>query len=152
MKYTSTKLTLLLTLILLIVAVLMGWGIFRKSQIDDASQQLAITTTQTIFSTANAQFLIDNAHKSYSREMSEEAFNGYIAFILRTLGPLAAITAITGSTDMSANPLNQKSAQANYELDLTFSNSSTTVLISMIYEQDKWQFESYTVQAQLLQE
>ena len=62
-----------LSLFLLLVALFLGWGVFRKDQLDNASQQLAITTLQIIFSAENAQFLVDNAHPDYLLEMSEES-------------------------------------------------------------------------------
>ena len=139
-----------LSLFLLLVALFLGWGVFRKDQLDNASQQLAITTLQIIFSAENAQFLVDNAHPDYLLEMSEESLNKYIASTRCILGPLNAITAIRGASGVSLNPLGRGSTSSNYEVDLTFADGQVTALVSMIYQQRKWQFTDFVLESELL--
>lgn len=150
MKNDRYNLLLAISLFLLIAVLFSGWGIFRKSQLDNASQQLAITTVQTVFSANSGQFLVENAHESYLLEMSEESFNKYITSTQFILGPLTSIIAIRGSSDASFNPLSGRAATSNHELDLTFANGEAIAQLTMIYQQGRWQFTAFVIQSPAL--
>lgn len=150
MKNDRYNVVLAISLFLLIAVLIPGWGIFRKSQLDNASQQLAVNTVQTVFSANNSQFLVENAHESYLLEMSEESLSKYITSTQYILGLLISIDAIRGSSDASFNPLSRGTVTANYEVDLTFANVEATAELTMIYQQGRWRFTAFAIQSPAL--
>lgn len=152
MKSNRYNLLLGICLFLLIIILFLGWGVLRKSRLDSASQQMVITTLRTIFSADNAQFLAENAHPSYLRQMSAESINNYISSTQRILGPLTSIDAIRGSSDASMNALSGGDINSNYEVDLVFADSEATVQTTLKVESGNWLFTSFVILSERLVE
>lgn len=150
MKNDRYNLLLAISLFLLIVVLFSGWGIFRKSQLDNGSQQLVITAMQTIFPANNGQFLIENAHEEYLLQMPGESFDKYISSTQFILGPLTSIESIRGSSDVSFIPFRATSATASYQVDLIFVNSAAVAEVAMSYQQGSWQFTDFVIQSPAL--
>lgn len=150
MKNDRYNLLLAISLFLLIVVLFSGWGIFRKSQLDSGSQQLAITAMQTIFPANNGQFLAANAHQEYLLQMPGESFDNYISSTQFILGPLTSIESISGSSDASFIPFRGTSATAGYQVDLIFVNGEAVVDVAMSYQQGNWQFTDFIIQSPAL--
>ena len=135
--------------LLSVFAITLIWGIVRKSQLDDSSRQLVLDTTEVIFTNWVADSLVENAHNSFQEVMSEQTLNSYIS-IAQSLGSLDRMESISGSSVMSLNPFASSQVTANYEVQLTFGSNSATVISDLIYENDRWQFTAFRIQAELL--
>ncbi|MBQ14064.1 MAG: hypothetical protein QGG67_03230 [Gammaproteobacteria bacterium] len=125
------------------------WGIVRKTQLDDSSRQLVLDTTQVIFTNWAADSLVENAHSSFQEVMSVQTLSSYISNA-QSLGSLDRMESISGSSVMSLNPFSSSQITANYEIQLTFGANSAMVISDLIYENDRWQFTAFRIQADLL--
>ncbi|MCH7815758.1 MAG: hypothetical protein IIC60_04210 [Proteobacteria bacterium] len=150
MSHRSALFTRSFLLALLVIVSLLGWGIFRRSQLDSSSQQLAIATTEAVFTSETAQQLVDHAHRDLLEQMSAETLITYLSSVQRSMGPVESIAAIVGGTDVTLFPFSRRPPTASYEIDLIFSGNTAKVILKMVYQQGKWQFTAYSIQADLL--
>lgn len=137
-------------LFLVLAVVILAWGIYRKSSLDSSSRELALATTQSIFTNNNAGELVQNAHQQLLDQMTAESLNSYLVSVRARLGQLDAIAAISGASDVALIPLGAMAPTANYEIDLMFAGNPATAVMQMIYQQGAWQFTDYSVQSELL--
>jgi len=139
-----------LVLFLVLSTLILGAGIYRKSQLDSSSRQMAITTTESVFASGTADQLVANAHQSLLAEMSPASLNAYLNSIQRILGPLDAIEAISGTTDVPLIPFAGPAPTASFEINLVFADNLAIAVVEMIYEQGLWQITGYNIQSDLL--
>ena len=135
--------------LLSICAIVLSWGIVRKTQLDASSRQFTLDTTQNLFTNWAPDVLIDSSHSSFQQIMSEESLISYINTAKR-LGSLDRMESISGSAVMSLNPFGDRQITANYEIQLTFGDNSAIVISDLVYEDSRWQFSSFRIQADLL--
>ena len=149
---SRNRLPLLSSLVLffLLLTLFLGWGIYRKSQLDNSSREMAIATTESIFTSGTADQLVANAHQSLLAEMSSESLNAYLNSVQRILGPLAAIEAIAGTTDVALISFNRQAPTASFEINLVFDENPAIAVVEMIHEQGLWQITGYSIQSGLL--
>ena len=114
MSHRSALFTRSFLLALLVIVSLLGWGIFRRSQLDSSSQQLAIATTEAVFTSETAQQLVDHAHRDLLEQMSAETLMTYLSSVQRSMGPVESIAAIVGGTDVTRFPFSRSPPTASY--------------------------------------
>lgn len=139
-----------LVLFLAFSTLILGWGIYRKSQLDSSSRQMAITTTESVFTSGTADQLVANAHQSLLAEMSSESLNAYLNSVQQILGPLDAIEVISGTTDVPLIPFASSAPTASFEIRLVFAGNPAIAVVEMIHEQGLWQITGYSIQSELL--
>ncbi len=139
-----------LVLFLVISVLILGWGIYRKNQLDNSSRLLAITTTDSVFTSGTADQLVANAHQSLLAEMSSESLNAYLNSVKQILGPLDAIEAISGTVDVALIPFAGSAPTASFEINLVFADNAAIAMVEMIHEQGLWQITDYNIQSDLL--
>ncbi|MDP6415147.1 MAG: hypothetical protein QGG54_09015 [Gammaproteobacteria bacterium] len=125
-------------------------GIFRKTRLDEASRQLAISTTEEIFSSASGNLLVQLAHPTLLAQRPAESLNALVGSVPRIMGSLESISLISGSSDVSLIPVNFSPPTANYEIQLTFGENRAAALMELVYEQGNWRFTAYRVDSPML--
>ena len=139
-----------LVVIFLLLALFLGWGIYRKRQLDSSSQEMAIATTEAVFTSGSADQLVTNAHQSLLAEMSPESLDAYLRSVQQILGPLATIEAISGTTDVGLIPFASSAPTASFEISLVFDDNPAIANVELIHEQGLWQITAYNIQSDLL--
>ena len=139
----------LVTLLVLVIAVL-AWGILRKARMDEDSLQMAVSTTEEVFSTVSGQRLAQLAHPTLLEQRPADSLNAYVVSIPRIMGTLDAIQSISGATDVSLFPFSLRPPQANYAIELVFNGNPATAIVAMIYAEEGWQFTAFRVDAEML--
>ena len=135
---------------LVIIVAILAWGIFRKMTMDEASRQLAISTTEEIFSSASGNLLVQLAHPTLLAQRPAESLNALVGSVPRIMGSLESISLISGSSDVSLIPVNFSPPTANYEIQLTFGENRAAALMELVYEQGNWRFTAYRVDSPML--
>ncbi|HAJ76729.1 MAG: hypothetical protein QGG54_12875 [Gammaproteobacteria bacterium] len=135
---------------LVIIVAILAWGIFRKMTMDEASRQLAISTTEEIFSSASGNLLVQRVHPTLLAQRPPESLNGLVDSVPRIMGPLESISSISGASDVSLMPVSFGPPTASYEIQLTFGEIRATALMELVYEQGNWWFTAYRVDSPLL--
>ena len=135
---------------LILVTGLLAWGILRKSNLDDSSQQLAISVTQAIFVDGNLDPLIPNAHASLIEQYSEENLRRTLLSISEILGPLELIESINGATNVSFIPFLGGAPTASYAISSSFNENIAPIIIEMLQEGGSWKFTTYRVDSPML--
>ncbi|MEX0964250.1 MAG: hypothetical protein WDZ52_09460 [Pseudohongiellaceae bacterium] len=145
----------LIVLLLGTIAVL-AVSVLRQQELNTSSRALAIDITQQILSrdpqtqAPNAGALMDNAHPALLQRRFASGADGYIGMIFRTLGDLQVIENITGSSRVPLFMFSDEIPSADYSLDTVFSNGPSKVEIKMLYEQDRWLIDDFTVASELM--
>ena len=117
---------------------------------DEDSLQIAVSTTEEVFSTVSGQRLSELAHPSLLEQRPADSLHAYVVSIPRIMGTLDAIQSISGATDISLFPFSRGAPRANYAIELVFNGNPATVIVAMIYAKEGWQFTAFRVDAQML--
>ena len=137
-------------LLLFLIVLIFAWGVLQQVRLNASSRELALNTTEPIFTNASAGPLIDSAHSSLIQRTPGASLERYITSVISLLGPLDSIDRISGSTDIALFPFNRRATVANYEIDLVFAGNQAAAIIEMVFERGNWQFTAYNVVADLL--
>ncbi|MBT71410.1 MAG: hypothetical protein CMQ15_05120 [Gammaproteobacteria bacterium] len=148
-KHRSFLLPSLVASLAIIVAIL-AWGIFRKTSMYEASRQLAISTTEEIFSSTSGNLLVQLAHPVLLAQLPAESLNAFVASVPRIMGSLESISSISGTSDVSLIPVSFSPPTASYEIQLTFGENRVTALMELVYEQGNWPFTACRVDSPML--
>ena len=148
-KHRSFLLPSLVASLAIIVAIL-AWGIFRKTSMYEASRQLAISTTEEIFSSTSGNLLVQLAHPVLLAQLPAESLNAFVASVPRIMGSLESISSISGTSDVSLIPVSFSPPTASYEIQLTFGENRVTALMELVYEQGNWRFTACRVDSPML--
>lgn len=115
-----------------------AWGVYRKISLDKDSSELAIGLLRSSLSAGSAEHLIPFAHPDWLQLMPGDSINGYIENSVKTLGPLQAMTSITGESSASMVSLPGSNVAANYTIEMQMGTSPITADIEMLYEDKQW--------------
>ena len=156
MTKRNSLLSVLLSLVLLMVITLLVLSVLRQQELNTTSQEKAIEFTQQILSrdpvtqAPNVQALLDNAHPSFLQRRSTESSNAYIGMVFRILGELEVIEKLSGASEAPLLLFSEVLPTAAYELETVFTNGSGTIEIRMVFDQDRWLIEGFTVESNLM--
>ena len=156
MTKRNSLISVFLSIILLSAIVLLTLSVLRRQELNTTSQEMAIDFTQQILSldpetqVPNVQALLDNAYSTLLQRRSTESSTAYIAMVFRTLGELELIESISGASKAPLLLISDELPTAYYQLNTVFANGSSTVEIRMVFDQDRWFIEDFTVESNLM--
>jgi hypothetical protein len=136
--------------IVAVVLVVIVTGLLRKSRLDESSQALAISVTESIFVDEDFNVLVDSSHSSLLEQYTAENLILTMGSVTRILGPLEVINSISGSAESSLLPFASNPPRASYSIAMNFSGNSANAVIEMLYENDAWLLTMYRIDSQLL--
>lgn len=143
-----STLAVVAALLLALVAYLV-WGILHRQQLDAQSSAVAIRVTEAVLERGDATTLIANAHPDLLEEMTAANLQAYLASVPARLGPLQAITAISGSSDFALLNPGQTPA-ADYELQARFQRSEARIHLRLRRVDARWLISAFRVEAAAL--
>lgn len=137
-------------LIVLLISVFIVSAI-RANELNSASSEMAISTSQALFTADDYEPLFDHMSDSFRVPRSRERMSDYLDIARRELGELVSIDSISGSSDMSLLSLLADSHSASYVIHMEFTRDTADIEIEMVHADDRWQYSAYTVNAKILQ-
>lgn len=139
-----------LILILLVAVASLGWGLFRKPQLDSSSSELAVTLTEAILSSGSTEQLLANAHPTLTQDTPIESFQALISVASFRLGAWNSLDTISGAATLPLLPFLGRAPTASYEIGLSYAVAPAKVVIDMVYEQDIWRVTSFILVSERL--
>lgn len=156
MTKRNSTIIALLSIVLVAVIVLLALSVLRQQQLSESSQAMAIKYTQQILSldadtqVPNVEALLDNAHSSLLAQRSRISSEQYLLRILRNMGQLQVVENISGNSQTPLFLFSSQAPSADYALDAVFTNGRSRVVVRMLFEDDVWLIEEFTVQSELM--
>ncbi len=136
--------------ILFLVLLIFAWGAVRKYQLDNGSQEVAIALLQTSFSSGSANPIVEAAHPDWLTLMPAESIRGYLESSMATLGPLQAMTSITGTSTAGMLPLPGEVVDANYVVNMEMGTTAFDTTIDLRFENGSWLVTNLVLNAESL--
>lgn len=152
MATRTSRFLLGMVLLLTIALMLLGLSLWQQFRRDQTSSQFAITVTQTVLTNATAEPLIGNAHPDLLAEIDRNGLQGYVTYIVRQLGELQSLEAISGGSSGSWLPFSGQPATASYRISLQFAEQPATAELSLEQLNGNWLIRQFRIAADLLYE
>ena len=141
-----------LVITLFALLALFGWGALRKVQLDNGSQETAIVLLETSFSSCSAEAIVAAAHPQWLLSMPESSIRGYLESAMETLGPLQAMTSITGTSTAGILPLPGEDIEAYYVVNMELGVKAFETVIDLRLSNGEWLITNLVLNADALME
>ncbi len=138
--------------VLFLALALFAWGALRKIQLDNGSQETAITLLQTSFSNGSAEPILAAAHPDWLQTMPANSIRTYLLASMETLGPLQAMTSITGTSTAGVLPLPGQTIDAHYVVSMEMGSTAFETSIDLRYGDGEWLITNLMLNAEVLME
>lgn len=150
-KNRSIAIAALLATLFVVLAIL-SWGVVRKMQLDNGSQESAIALLERSFTNGTAEPLVAAAHPEWLQSMSASAIANYLQTSMEILGPLQAMTSITGTSTAGIVPVPGETVNANYVVNMEMGTTAFETTIDLRYSDGVWLVTNLVLNADALME
>ncbi len=146
-----TSRLLLTTVVLLVLAtLLLGWAVWQQYRREQSSSQLAVTVTQTVLASNSAAALVNNAHPDLLARSDKSELDAYLAYVVRRLGELQNLEAISGGSQGGWLPGLGEPATASYSINLQFAAQPATAELDLQQLGGAWLIREFMIVAPAL--
>lgn len=145
------KLPVIVGLLFLVLAVF-SWGALRKYQLDESSRETTVRLLEHALSNSTPDELIEQAHTEWLQTMPAESIRSYLNFAFDRLGPLQAMTSITGESTAGMLPNPGETVDARYTVNVVMGESSFETEVDLRYENGQWLITALVLNAPALME
>lgn len=161
-----------LTLLLLMFAIILGWGVIRQRSLESSGREFAISVTPQILSAnpdaaplneeeeaaeSNAAPRLEGeaawehyAHSSLLQVQPFQTRSKYLFVVSRNLGALEMISSISGSSEIPLPFIDRSPITAQYNLAVDFTGGTAEVELSLLYEQGRWWITYFNVVSNII--
>jgi hypothetical protein len=131
------KLPVIIGLLFLVLAVF-SWGALRKYQLDESSRETTVRLLEHALSNSSAEELVNHAHAQWLQSMPAESIRSYLNFAFDRLGPLQAMTSITGESTAGMLPDPGETVDASYIVTVVMGEAAFETEVDLRYENGQW--------------
>lgn len=142
---------LAIALVLLALPVLIfGFSTWQKIRLDESSSNSAISITQQLYSSGSSANLVNSLHADLAQQMTAEQWQATVNSQLQRLGPMTAMTEMRGEAAVPMVTYPGQRVAANYEIDIEFGETPTTLYVEMLWDGSDWRITEYRLDAPVL--
>lgn len=145
------KLPVIIGLLFLVLAVF-SWGALRKYQLDESSREITVQLLEQALSTSSADELVNQAHAQWLQSMPAESIRSYLNFAFDRLGPLQAMTSITGESTAGMLPDPGETVDASYTVNVVMGDVAFDTQVDLRHENGQWLITNLVLNAPALME
>lgn len=150
MANRTSRLLLTMVVMLVLATLLLAWAVWQQYRREQSSSELAVTVTQSVLTSNSAAALIDNAHPDLLARSGSSELDAYLAYVVRRLGQLQSLEAISGGSQGGWLPGFGEPASASYTINLQFAAQPATAELDLQQLGGAWLIREFMIAAPAL--
>jgi len=147
---SRSSLTLISILLVCLIAMATFFGIYkiRESRLRDSSEQYALAFSETMFTTWNVDYFLDNCSREFCNKLPREAFVLMINNMKR-IGNVQEIKSV-GGVLRDSFIFNNGNVIATYTMASSFENADADITVELVQEESGWKVSNFYLSSDFL--